>query len=192
MNETFINLVNYLRLLARQHLDIKAFGVGELYELNDFDNFQYPLMWLELPFDTNFIDLANPDRISMSFKLHILTNVVYDKNTNPVTVTESMISKSTNQISYTDLALQDQLVNNAFRILTQICTRIAIDIAKTNVLINIDNMVVNIPMVLQSLDFTNNSRTTNKDLYQSTATFSIIIENSYFCPIDSYFDFNIQ
>ena len=192
MNETFINLVNYLRLLSRQHNDIKSFAIGELYELNDFDNFQFPLLLLELPFETSFIDLANPVGLSMSFRLHSFTNLVSDSNDNLVQVNESMISKATNQISYTNLALQDQLVNNAFKILTQICTRFAIDAANSNVVINIDNNLVNIPIILQSLSFTNDARVTNKDLYQSTASFSITIENSYFCPIDTYFDYDKQ
>lgn len=192
MNETFINLVNYLRLLSRQHKQIKSFAIGELYELNDFDNVQFPLLWLELPFETAFTDLTNPDKLSISFKLHSFTNLVLDKNDNLVQVNESMISKVTNQISYSDLALQDQLVNNAFKILTQICTRFLIDVANSNVVINIDNNLVNIPMILQSLDFTNSSRVTDKDLYQSTASFSILIENSYYCPIDTYFDYDKQ
>lgn len=192
MNETFINLVNYLRLLSRQHKQIKSFAIGELYELNDFDNVQFPLLWLELPFETAFTDLTTPDKLSISFKLHSFTNLVLDKNDNLVQVNESMISKVTNQISYSDLALQDQLVNNAFKILTQICTRFLIDVANSNVVINIDNNLVNIPMILQSLDFTNSSRVTDKDLYQSTASFSILIENSYYCPIDTYFDYDKQ
>lgn len=192
MNETFINLVNYLRLLSRQHNDIKSFGIGEIYELNDFGNFQFPLLFLELPFETAFVDLANPVSLTMSFRLHIFTNLVTDLNDNLIQVNESMISKATNQISYTDLALQDQLVNNAFRILTQICTRFAIDAANSNVVINIDNNLINIPIILQSLSFTNDARVTDKDLYQSTASFSITIENSYFCPIDTYFDYDKQ
>lgn len=178
--------------MSRQHKQIKSFAIGELYELNDFDNVQFPLLWLELPFETAFTDLTTPDKLSISFKLHSFTNLVLDKNDNLVQVNESMISKVTNQISYSDLALQDQLVNNAFKILNQICTRFLIDVANSNVVINIDNNLVNIPMILQSLDFTNSSRVTDKDLYQSTASFSILIENSYYCPIDTYFDYDKQ
>lgn len=192
MNEPFINIVNYLRLLSRQHNDIKAFGIGEVYELNDFDNFQFPLLWLELPFESTFTDILDPIKLRIDFKIHIFTNIVYDKNTNPVQVTESMIQKSTNQISYTNLALQDELVNNAFKLLTQICTRFVRDVNESSVIINIDNNLENIPMVIESISLVNQSRATNKDLYQSTASISLVIENSYLCPIDTYFDYDVQ
>ena len=186
MNEPLINLINYLRKLARQHVEIKSFMIGEEYELDEFDNVQYPLLMLELPMSSSFTNVIEPDRLEVSFNLHTLTNLVKDKNGNDRQVTEQMISKATNQISYTDLALQDQLMNNAFRILTVICSKIASDAAESNV--TVDGM--DIPMVVSSISITNSERVTNKDCYRATAAITLIIENTYLCPLDTYFDYN--
>ncbi len=192
MNEPLINLINYLRMISRQHKKVKSFGIGEIYETNEWTNFQFPLIWLELPIQTSFTDLLEPDRLSVTFTLHAYTNIVKNSYGNDVQVTENMISKSTNQLNYADLAIQDQLMNNAYALIVQLCTRISNDIAQSNVEIVIDNQKVNIPMVLESIDIENQSRVTNKDLYQSSATITIIVENSYLCPIDTYFDYDVE
>lgn len=192
MNEPLINLINYLRLISRQHKQVKAFGIGEEYEQNEWTNFQFPLIWLDLPIEVSFVELLEPDRLSVTFTLSCFTNLIENTNGNLVQVTENMIKKATNQSDYADLAYQDQLMNNAFKILTQICTRISNDIAQSNVEIVIDNQKVNIPMVLESIDIENQSRATNKDLYKSSATINIIMENSYLCPIDTYFDYDVE
>ena len=192
MNEPLVNLINYLRLISRQHKQVKAFAIGEESEQNEFSNFQFPLIWLELPIEVSFVELLEPDRLSVTFTLSCFTNLVENVNGNLVQVTEDMISKATNQLNYADLAYQDQLMNNAFKILAQICTRISNDIAQSNVEIVIDNQKVNIPMVLESIDIENQSRATNKDLYKSSATINIIMENSYLCPIDTYFDYDVE
>lgn len=192
MNEPLINIINYLRLISRQHKQVKAFGIGESYEQNEFDNFLFPLIWLELPMSATFTDLLEPDRLSVTFTINCFTNLVENQNGNLVQVTEAMISKATNQLNYADLAYQDQLMNNAFKILTQICTRISNDIARSNVEIVIDNQKVNIPMSLESIDINNAERVTNKDLYKASATITLTIENSYLCPIDTYFDYDVE
>lgn len=186
MNEPLINLINYLRKLARQNVEIKSFMIGEEYELNEFDNIQYPLLMLELPISSSFVNNIDLSRLEVSFNLHSLTNLVQDKNGNNRQVTEQMISKSTNQISYTDLALQDQLMNNAFRIITVIASKIAQDCIESNV--TVDGM--DIPAIMQSITITNSERVSNKDCYRATAAITLILENSYICPLDSYFDYN--
>jgi len=191
-NEPLINLINYLRLICRQHTTVKSFAIGEEYEQNDFDNFKFPLVWLELPISSSFVDLLEPDRLSVSFTLNCFTNLVEDNNGNLRQVTESMISKGTDQLQYSDLALQDQLMNNAYKILVQLCTRISNDIAQNNVEIKVNGLTVNLPMILESLDIDNAARVTNKDLYKSSASITLTLENSYLCPIDSYFDYNIE
>lgn len=187
MNEPIINLINYLRLLSRQSILIKAFGVGELYELDENSNFSYPLLFLELPVGAEMI-LEDLQRIRLTFNLHCYTNIVTDQFGNNRQVTEAMIGKITNQISYSDLALQDELMNNAFRILTIICSKIAEDAQNSQIIV--DNR--DIPMIVESINISNAERVTNKDLYQATASISIILENSYYCPLDSFFDYNIQ
>jgi hypothetical protein len=191
-NEPLVNLINYLRLISRQHKQVKAFGIGESYEQNEFDNFTFPLIWLDLPISSSFVNLLEPDRISVTFTLNCFTNIINTINGNPVQVKEDMISKATNQLNYADLAVQDQLMNNAYAILVQLCTRISNDIAQSNVNIMIDHTNFNIPMILESIDIDNASRVVNKDLYKSSATITIVLENSYLCPINSYFDYNVE
>ena len=191
-NEPLINLINYLRLICRQHKQVKSFAIGEPYEENDFGNFQFPLVWLDLPIISSFTDVLKPNRISVTFTLSCLTNLINDNNGNLVQVTENMISKLTNQLPYSDLAYQDQLMNNAYAIITQLATKIANDIVKDEVNIMIDGLNFNIPMIFESVSIENEARSTAKDLYKSSATFSLIIENSYYCPIDSYFDYDVQ
>jgi hypothetical protein len=186
MNEPIINLINYLRKLSRQNIFIKSFGVGELYELDEVSNFEYPLLFLELPI-TSEINVEDVTKLNLTFNLHSFTNIITDTNGNNRQVTEAMIGKITNQINYSDLALQDNLMNNAFKILAIICSKIAQDALNSDVIVDGRD----IPMVVESISISNAERVTNKDLYQSTATISIIIENSYYCPLDSYFDYNI-
>jgi hypothetical protein len=192
MNEPLVNIINYLRLISRQHKQVKAFGIGEEYEQNEFDNFTFPLIWLDLPIEVSFVNVLEPNKLSITFTLSCFTNLVENQNGNLVQVTENMISKATNQLNYADLAYQDQLMNNAFKILAQICTRISNDIAESNVEIVIDNQKINIPMTLESIDIENQSRVTNKDLYKASATINIITENSYLCPLDTYFDYDVE
>jgi hypothetical protein len=191
-NEPLINLINYLRLICRQHKQVKSFAIGEAYEENNFDNFQFPLVWLELPIISSFTDLYNPNKLSVTFTINCLTNLVNDSNGNLRQVTESMISKSTNQLDYSDLALQDQLMNNAYAIIAQLSTRIARDASDNEVNILIDGLSHNLTMTLDSINIENESRVTNKDLYKSSATITLIIENSYYCPLNSYFDYDVQ
>lgn len=186
MNEPIINLINYLRKISRQSKDIKAFGVGELYELDESSNFTYPLLFLELPLGSS-IQPNNVERMNLTFNLHCFTNLVTDKFGNKRQVTESMIGKITNQINYSDLAIQDELMNNAFRILAIICSKIAQDALSSNIIIDGRD----IPLIVESIDISNAERVTNKDLYQATASISITLENSYYCPLDSFFDYNV-
>ena len=185
-NQPIINLINYLRKLANQHKAITSFIIGEEYELNEFSNVNFPLLFLELPIVSSFVDLNDLTRIQLTFTLKVLTNIVQDKNGNDRQVTESMITKMANQISYTDLSLQDQLMNNAYAILVQICSKIALDASNEEVSLN----GVYMPIIVQDILISNAERVTNKDAYQSSATFTVIVENSYLCPLDSYFDYN--
>lgn len=187
MNEPIINLINYLRKLSRQNVYIKSFGIGEIYELNESSNFQYPLLFLELPISSE-INTGEISRMNLTFNLHAFTNIIADKNGNDVAVTEQMISKITNQINYESLANQDQLMNNAFKILAIICSKFALDAQEQEIIVN-DTII---PVIVESITITNAERVSNKDLYQSTATISITINNSYLCPIDSFFDYNIK
>jgi len=185
MNEPIINLINYLRKISRQNIYIKSFGVGELYELDESSNFEYPLLFLELPI-TAELNVQDVTKLNLTFNLHSFTNIITDINGNNKQVTEAMISKICNQISYSDLALQDNLMNNAFKILTIMCSKITKDSLNSDVIVN----GIDIPIIVESVSISNAERVTNKDLYQSTATINIIIENSYYCPIDSFFDYN--
>lgn len=184
MNEPLIVLINYLRNLATAHVEIKSFGIAEYYDLNDSSNFQYPLLFLELPISSQLN--ADGSKITINFNLHAFTNIIQDSGGNNIQVTASMIQDEINQIGYTDLALQDQLMNNAYRIITTICTKMLVDTANRNLLYNGER----IPFSIESISISNAERVTTKDLYQATASISVSVVNFYKCPIESYFDFN--
>lgn len=185
--EPLINLINYLRKIARQHIEIKSFGIGEIYELNDTSNFQFPLLFLELPIVTS-LQPYDLDKLSITINLHALTNVIFDNNNNPISVTESMIQSLIDQKDYTDLAVQDNLMNNAFRIINTIACKIASDAYNSKVIVN----GINIPLIVENIVISNSERVTTKDIYQATATITLIINNDYLCSLDSYFDTNIN
>ena len=186
MDEPLINIIAYFRKLARQHVEVKSFAVGEEYEVNDFDNITYPLIWLELPFESSIVDFLNPDSISVTFNLHSMTNIIKNKFGNDVQVTESMISKSTNQINLTTLAKQDELMNNAYRILMTIITRFVYEASENEMRVNDEKFTATV----ESVSVTNVERYGVKDLYKSSSTITVTIDNTYLCPIDTYFDYN--
>lgn len=187
MKEPLINIINYLRKLVRQYSDITAFGIGEEYELNNTSNFTYPLLHLELPVNVT-LDTNDLNRLTIVINLAVYTNIIYDTYDKPIQVTESMITSPINQVLFEDLAFQDQLMNNAFRMLMNIVTKITSDANKSKVIVK----GVNIPMVIESVFISNTERVTTKDLYCSKASITLITENTYFCPIESIFDKNVE
>lgn len=179
---TLSNLVQYIRSVAKQHIYVRGFITGELYETNDAYR-EYPLVILEWPVTTSYPTDGNGElwlnRLNINFTLHTEVKSVIDVNGNERYVTEDMIMKYPNQIQEIGLVLEDQLIDRAYSIMSQIASKIASDIYDGVYKANV-----------QSVEISNVERVTSNDVYRASATFNIQVSNEEYCDIDNIFDSN--
>jgi len=174
--DTLIHLVEYFRDLATKHKQIEGFLTGEDYEMNDSLH-QYPLLYLQLPISSTVNYNLTGDTMNVTLVLSVLTNIILDENGNEVIIREDSVETPHNQIGFVGLVAQDQLLNNSFRIINEIISKVDYDIKEGELLARIVNNSI------QTVE-----RVTNNDLYGATLTLTLEVENIYACTFMDAFD----
>ena len=177
------NLINYIRSLAQRHKEVGGFITGEEYELNE-RNHNYPLVHLHLPLQTEVEEKG----INVTLTISVFTNIVTDDNANKVVVTEQMLQKDVNQLDYTDIAAQDELVANAYRICAEIVHRIVYEAANDIAVLNGYPYTL---FVRETPSIVTAANVLNDTVYEARATLQVVIEDTYKCSALTAFTRNV-
>jgi len=173
--DTIQLIVEYFKDLAGRHNEVGGFLTGEEYETNQSLH-TYPLIWLQFPLTATPITNANGDTMQVDFNLICYSNVIKDVNDNDVVITEGTVQSPYDQLSFTGLIAQDQLMSNTFRIINQILAKFNNDIEEGIFQARI-----------LSNELTTVERVLNDDVYGTQLSLTIEVENIYACNFESAF-----
>lgn len=168
------NLIEYLKNMANDHIEIQGFVTGEEYEQNHSLRV-YPLLWMKLPV-RSVIDQA-ADTMTLEFTLGVYSNTIKDADGNIYIIREDNVTTPNNQIDYVGIIAQDMLMDNTFAIMSQVLSKMMYDIEEGLLALRMTSNALNTV-----------ERYSNDDVYGTECLISIVVPNPYKCNLQNYFN----